>query len=145
MPGHPVGICRGSQGPPLPPQVLGVAPDGGAGGRVLQRTLTRRERHDTVGPTVTHHIQCGGGCVGPPLGVLGSGTGGGDRSDNNNDVAQPSGKTIRARDDGQWRAEEGNVRLKLKVAFFYADEGLVASTDPRWLQYAFNMLTGLFE
>ena len=70
---------------------------------------------------------------------------GGDRSDNNNDVAQPSGKTIRARDDGQWRAEEGNVRLKLKVAFFYADEGLVASTDPRWLQYAFNMLTGLFE
>ena len=30
------------------------------------------------------------------------------------------------------------------VAFFYADDGLVASTDPVWIQGLFNNLTGLF-
>ena len=30
------------------------------------------------------------------------------------------------------------------LAFFYADDGLVASTDPVWIQGLFNNLTGLF-
>jgi len=30
-------------------------------------------------------------------------------------------------------------------AFFYADDGLIGSTDPEWLQEAFNFLTELFE
>ena len=75
MPGHHGGIWRGAQGPPPPPQVLGAASDGGVGGVLLQRTLQRRERCDTGGTTITHHIQCGGGCGGLPLGFLGSGTG----------------------------------------------------------------------
>ena len=31
----------------------------------------------------------------------------------------------------------------MKAALFYADDGVVASTDPGWLQSAFDMLTGL--
>ena len=42
-------------------------------------------------------------------------------------------------------AEKGHQQLKAKAAFFYADYGMVASTDPRWLQLAFTMLTGLFD
>ena len=57
--------------------MLGVASDGGAEGRVLWRTLLQRERRDTGGPTDIHHIQCGGGHGGPPLGVLGIVMGGG--------------------------------------------------------------------
>ena len=40
--------------------------------------------------------------------------------------------------------EEGNARLKVKAGFFYADNGLVASTDPGWLQSDFDTLTGIF-
>ena len=69
---------------------------------------------------------------------------GGGRSDNNDDAAQPAGKTIRARNYGGRQMEEGHVRLKLKTAFFYADNGMVASTNPGWLHTAFNMLTGIF-
>ena len=32
-----------------------------------------------------------------------------------------------------------------QAALFYADDGLVASSDPRWLQWAFNTLVGLFD
>ena len=32
-----------------------------------------------------------------------------------------------------------------QAALFYADNGVVASSDPRWLQWAFNALVGLFE
>ena len=32
-----------------------------------------------------------------------------------------------------------------QAALFYADDGVVASSDPRWLQWAFNSLVGLFE
>ena len=28
---------------------------------------------------------------------------------------------------------------------FYADDGVVASTDPGWIQSAFDLLTGLFD
>ena len=32
-----------------------------------------------------------------------------------------------------------------QVALFYADDGMVASSDPRWLQGAFNTLVGMFD
>ena len=32
-----------------------------------------------------------------------------------------------------------------QAALFYADNGMVASSDPRWLQGAFNTLVGLFD
>ena len=32
-----------------------------------------------------------------------------------------------------------------QAALFYADNGMVASYDPRWLQGAFNTLVGLFD
>ena len=38
------------------------------------------------------------------------------------------------------RGQEGRHQADL----FYADDGMVASSDPRWLQGAFNTLVGLF-
>ena len=32
-----------------------------------------------------------------------------------------------------------------QAALFYADNGMVASSDPRWLQGSFNTLVGLFD
>ena len=32
-----------------------------------------------------------------------------------------------------------------QAALFYADDGMVASSDPGWLQGAFNTLVGLFD
>ena len=69
MPRYPGGIWCGAQGPTTPPWVLVEAPGGGKGGKVLQRTLTLGERRDTGGPTASHHLQCGGGRSGPPLGI----------------------------------------------------------------------------
>ena len=66
-------------------------------------------------------------------------------SNDNDEVVQPAGKTIRSIDDGQRRAEEGHARLKVNAAFFYAYNGLVVSTDPGWIQSLFGMLTGLFN
>ena len=54
-------------------------------------------------------------------------------------------KTILAREDGQRQAEEGNVRLNEKTAFFYKEEGLVASTNPGWIQSEFYIVTGIFD
>ena len=34
--------------------------------------------------------------------------------------------------------------VRHQAALFYADDGMVASSDPRWLQWAFNDLVGLF-
>ena len=45
-------------------------------------------------------------------------------------------------------AEERGERGKEdrhQSALFYADDGMVASSDPRWLQGAFNTLSGLFD
>ena len=39
------------------------------------------------------------------------------------------------------RGEEG----RHQAALFYADDGMVAPSDPRWIQWAFNALAGLFE
>ena len=60
-------------------------------------------------------------------------------------MAQTAGRTIQERDDGQRRAEEGHASLMGKAAFFYADNGLVSSTDLGWLQYLFDTLTVLFD
>ena len=32
-----------------------------------------------------------------------------------------------------------------QAALFYADDGMVASSDPCWLQWAFTTLVGLFD
>ena len=34
---------------------------------------------------------------------------------------------------------------RYQAALFYADDGMVALPDPRWLQGAFNTLVGLFD
>ena len=60
-------------------------------------------------------------------------------------MAQPAGRTISARDKGERRTEGGNTRLKVKAAFFYVDNGMVASTNSGWLHTAFDILTGLFD
>ena len=73
MPGHPGGIWCGDQVHPPPPQVLGSTAYVRADGGVLQRKIPQRERHDAGGTTVAHHIKCGGGLSGPPLGVTGNG------------------------------------------------------------------------
>ena len=39
------------------------------------------------------------------------------------------------------RGEEG----RHQAALFYADDGMVASSDPCWLQWAFNALVSLFK
>ena len=35
--------------------------------------------------------------------------------------------------------------MTVKEEFFYVEDGVVASTDPGWIQLAFDMLTGLFD
>ena len=40
---------------------------------------------------------------------------------------------------------EVHQRLTVKAAFFYANNGVVASADPGWLQLAFDHLTGIFD
>ena len=39
------------------------------------------------------------------------------------------------------RGQEG----RHQAALFYTDDGIVASSDPRWLQRTFNTLVGLFD
>ena len=43
--------------------------------------------------------------------------------------------------------EQGNLgkERRHQAALFYADNGMVASSDPHWLQGAFNTLVGLFD
>ena len=65
--------------------------------------------------------------------------------DDYNEAELPAGKMIQARDDGHWRVEEGHARLKVKAALIYADDGMVAYTNPGWTQYAFDTLTGIFD
>ena len=75
VPGHTGRICRESQGPTPPPQVLWSTSDGGAGGGSLRITLPCIKRHRIEGSTVTHHLQYGYVCVSPQLGLLDGGTG----------------------------------------------------------------------
>ena len=39
------------------------------------------------------------------------------------------------------RGREGSHQ----AALFYADDGMLASSDPQWLQWAFTQLVGLFD
>ena len=32
-----------------------------------------------------------------------------------------------------------------QAALFYADDGMLASSDPKWIQWAFAQLVGLFD
>ena len=41
--------------------------------------------------------------------------------------------------------EEGHTQLKVKASFFHVDDGMVVSTDPGWLQTAFDTLMGIFD
>ena len=70
---------------------------------------------------------------------------GGDIRDDEGDGAQTAGRMIWDQDNCQCRADEGHQRLTEKAEFFYANDGMVASTDPGWLQSEFDRLTGLFE
>ena len=47
-------------------------------------------------------------------------------------------------EDAEKRGERGKEGRN-QSALFYADDGMVASSDPRWLQWAFNDLVGLFK
>ena len=42
------------------------------------------------------------------------------------------------------RGERGNEG-RHQADLFYADDGMVASSDPRWLQWVFDTLVSLFE
>ena len=53
--------------------------------------------------------------------------------------------TFQEIDDGRWRVVEVHARLALKATFFYADDRMVASKDPVWLQSEFVMLLVLFD
>ena len=56
-----------------------------------------------------------------------------------------AGRTIQDRDDGKQWTEEGHQWLTVKAALFYANNGVVASTDPGWLQSEFDLMMGLFD
>ena len=49
-----------------------------------------------------------------------------------------------ATQEAERRGERGRER-RHQAALFYADDGMIASTDPRWLQWAFTILVGLFD
>ena len=49
-----------------------------------------------------------------------------------------------ATQEAERRAERGRER-RHQAALFYADNGMIASSDPRWLQWAFMILVGLFD
>ena len=46
--------------------------------------------------------------------------------------------------EAEKRGERGN-KGRHQAALLYADDGMVASSDPRWLQWAFDTLASLFE
>ena len=46
--------------------------------------------------------------------------------------------------DSEKRGERGKEGRQ-QASLFYTDNGMVASSDPRWLKWAFNALVGLFE
>ena len=46
--------------------------------------------------------------------------------------------------EAERRGERGREG-RHQAALFYADDGMIASSDPRWLQWAFTILVGLFD
>ena len=49
-----------------------------------------------------------------------------------------------ATQEAERRGERGREGQH-QSALFYADDGMLASSDPRWLQWAFTQLVGLFD
>ena len=49
-----------------------------------------------------------------------------------------------AMQEAERRGERGRER-RHQAALFYADDGMIASSDTRWLQWAFTILVGLFD
>ena len=47
-------------------------------------------------------------------------------------------------EDAEKRGERGKEG-RHQAALFYAENSMVASSDPHWLQWEFNTLVGLFE
>ena len=47
-------------------------------------------------------------------------------------------------EDAEKRGERGKEG-RHQAALFYADDGMLASSNPRWLQWAFNDLVSLFK
>ena len=71
---------------------------------------------------------------------------GGDENDRSgNKAAHPERWTRRACKDSQWKIEEGHTRLKVQESFLYAENWILFSTYPGWLQTVFEILTGLFD
>ena len=48
-----------------------------------------------------------------------------------------------ALDEAENRGERGNEG-RHQAALLYADDGMVALSDPRWIQWEFNALVSLF-
>ena len=46
-------------------------------------------------------------------------------------------------EEAEKRGERGREG-RHQAALFYADDGMLALSDPHWLQWAFNALVGLF-
>ena len=46
--------------------------------------------------------------------------------------------------EAETRREQGREG-RHQVALFYADDGMLASSDPQWLQWAFTQIIGLFD
>ena len=46
--------------------------------------------------------------------------------------------------EAERRGERGR-EVRHQAALFYADDGMIASSDPQWLQWAFTQLVGLFD
>ena len=70
---------------------------------------------------------------------------GGEISGDEGDRTHMAGRMIRDQDNRRQWTEEGNQRLTTKAEFFYANDGMVASTDPGWIHLAFDILMGLFD
>ena len=49
-----------------------------------------------------------------------------------------------ATQEAERRGERGREG-RHQAALFYADDGMIALSDPRWLQWAFTVLVGLFD
>ena len=70
---------------------------------------------------------------------------GGDSSGDKGDGAKKAGRKIWERDDSQQCVEEGHQCLTVNEAFFYAEDELVASIDPGWIQSSLDTLTVIFD
>ena len=102
----------------------------------------RRDRCDAGGPNVTQHIQCGGGRRGPSLGFIGGEKIWEIQQQQKYDAAE------REEDSGKQQhktANRGGPYLSEGEGIvFYADDRMVASTNPGWIHTAFDTLMGLF-